>query len=154
MVNFSSQNSSISQKILKCPKFSMNNYRWYWFTRIRMFGEWPVWFTFEITFNLDLNLEISDTICTSLNLKSWKLSSRFQHLWRIINIQLIGRKPWLWTWSKSQKTDSNNFKLDVLNQKLTHLQNVMKKTSILVQKLYFMNLAVLVLETEDSITSV
>ena len=130
MVNFSSQNSSISQKILKCPKFSMNNYRWYWFTRIRMFGEWPVWFTFEITFNLDLNLEISDTICTSLNLKSWKLSSRFQHLWWMINIQLIGHKPWLWTWSKSQslsKTDSNSFKLDVLNQKLTHFQNVMKK---------------------------
>ena len=41
------------------------------------FGEWPVWFTFEITFNLDLNLEISDTICSSLNLK---LSSRFQDL--------------------------------------------------------------------------
>ena len=41
-------------------------------------------------FNLDLNLEISDTICSSLNLK---LSSRFQDLQGIMNIQLIGRKP-------------------------------------------------------------
>ena len=74
------------------------------------FGEWPVWFTFEITFNLDLNLEISDTICSSLNLK---LSSRFQDLQRIMNIQLIGRKPWVWTWSRpgfSAKIDSNKFK--------------------------------------------